>query len=72
MNDQGPIYLKVVYIKRTSNKSVFTRNVLFAIALCLVYLMGKYYRSAHHSFIDPASKVMYIKTNRTDQQLKDN
>lgn len=72
MNNEGRIYLKVVYIKRTSNKSVFTRNVLIAIAMCLVYLTGKYCRSAHHSFIDPPSKVKYIQTNRTDQQLKDN
>jgi len=72
MNNQGRINLKVVYIKRTSNKTVFTRNVLFAIALCLVYLMGKHYRSAHHPFIDSTSKIKYIKTGGANPRLKDN
>lgn len=72
MNNQGGVYLKTKHIERTFNKQIAVRNVLFAIMISLMYLLGKYLWPVHDPSTDPTSKIKYSKTTRIYSRIHHN
>jgi hypothetical protein len=61
MTSAGQVYLKRKSIKHTFNSQLAVRNVLIAMAFCLAYLLGKYYRPIHST---SAHSVVNIKDTK--------
>ena len=61
MNSQGQVLLKTKSIGNNFNRQVALRNVLFVLAMCLVYLLGKYYQSVHNGTLYSTSKIRFTK-----------
>jgi hypothetical protein len=60
MNTRGQVFLKTKKIRGTFDKRMAVRNVLFVLAMCLFYLLGKHYQTIHTASADPTSKTMNI------------
>lgn len=61
MNSQGQVLQKTKNIGKNFNRQVAIRNVLFVLAVCLVYLLGKYYQSVHNATVYSTSKIRFTK-----------
>jgi len=57
MDNQGNVYLKTTTIRNTFNKRLFIRNVVIALAMCMVYILGMRYQSHHNP---PANVLVKI------------
>jgi hypothetical protein len=61
MNSQEHVFLKTRIINISAfNKQIAIRNVLFAIAISLLYLSGKYYQTIHQLLPKPSVKTETI------------
>jgi hypothetical protein len=63
MNSQGHVLIRTKIINIGAfNKQIAIRNILFVIAVSLLYLSGKYYQAIHQSFPDPpANNIAIVK-----------
>jgi len=61
MTSTGQVYLNEKDIKYTFNTQTAVRNVLIAIAFCLIYLLGKYCRPIHSPSTYSIVNIKYTK-----------
>jgi hypothetical protein len=61
MNSEGHVLLKTKIINIGAiNKQIAIRNILFVIAISLLYLSGKYYQAVHQLFPKPPANSIAI------------
>jgi nitrate reductase NapAB chaperone NapD len=62
MNNQGQIFVKAKRVKYPIDTRLAIRNLIFVLAICLVYLAGKHYQTINQrKAVQP--QIATLKTN---------